>query len=496
MNKKVILIFVIITAIIFSILPGCMVNSLRLTEIILPYGEISYSLMKTNIGHPTIIYSKEITNIELIFNKELSSEQSFKIFSISKDILPKTLLNGVDFEISGREIIIKGQITQNITSFMIPDLLRSNQGLKMMDDLYIYFSPSQFDNLTNSDMVGVQKILKKKGDGKKIGIAVNLNALPINRLDENYLQKAYTEIPVYNNPNGKKIFSLKNGDGFEIVTKHEEFDQIAFKYKNEQGKIITIQGFIQKKFVYRVPEPLNNNVDFSIFSQQFLCVVAKKIMSDVPNPLPYFPYIQVQVNKLGNSGIEILQSGVLPLTDEKTNLLELNALFNTIIGATDIEDNLQNSEYISTLTHNVQTLDYCNAFIKNYTETLVDFIQKFNVSSQFIQFKQKIINYINLKSDLLLFRLSLEDNTSISKEIILNNFLKRVPTNADLRKKIEDISFQLKDVNANSNYDEFVNAIKINILKQVEIELATFTDQVFFPGGNWIREEFGKPHIL
>jgi hypothetical protein len=496
LNKKGILIFVIITAIIFSIFPGCMVNSLSLTEIILPYGDISYSLMKTNIGHPTIIYSKEITNIELIFNKELSSEKNFKIFSISKDILPKTLLNGVDFEISGREIIIKGQITQNITSFMIPDLLRSNQGLKMMDDLYIYFSPSQFDNLTNSDTVGVQKILKKKGDGKKIGIAVNLDALPIDRLDENYLQKAYTEIPVYNNPNNKKIFSLKNGDGFEIISEHEEFDHIAFVYKDERGKITTIRGYIQKKFVYRIPEPLNNDVNFSIFSQQFLCVVAKKIMSNVPNPLPYFPYIQVQVNKLGNSGIEILQSGALPLTEEKTNLLELNALFNTIIGATDIEDNLQNTEYISTLTYNVQTQDFCSAFIKNYIETLEDFVQKFNVASQFIQFKQEIINYINLKSYLVLFRLSLGVNTSISKETIINNFMKRVQASADLQKKIEDIAFKLKDVNANFSYNEFVNEIKINILKQVEIELATLSDQAFFPVGNWVREEFNKPHAL
>ena len=494
MNKKwVVIIFVIFILGFSLIVPGCISNTLNLVEIHIPDGEIGYSLLRIDTANPEIIYDRETSNIELIFNKELSSKQNMKIFAISGEFLPKVLTEGDGFEISGHKIIIKEKISLGISSFLIPEVLRLNNNLSLDKDLYIYLSSKPFESDQYSDVKGVQKMFKRKDDGKTFGFSLRLDSLPVGKFTEKSLLDSYSKIPLLNKPDGEEILSLKNGDGFEILAESGNFYKVQVLYKEDlQSKIQKVQGYIEKGFVYQFPEPLNENTTYSIFSQQFLCVVAKKFMSNIPESLPYFSYIDVQVDNIAETGVELLERGALPVTSEKLSVLELNALFNAIVNSTDIQDNIQNVDLARLLNENLEIRKYYKSFIESYTKMLSDTVEQFKVPDKLKAAKQCLLDYINLKSNLLSFGINLSAENGESLNNLLNNFVKSFRGDKNTEKKLEDITSQFlaKQVKEDFDFNDFSNRIENNILKPIENKLSGLFDQAFFPEGNWIKEEF------
>jgi len=498
-KKRIIVAFSIFVLGFLLIMPGCINNTLKLIEVHIPDGEIGYSLLTIETAHPKIIYDKEALNIELIFNKELSNNQDIKIFEISSEFLPKVLIRGNGFEINNRKIVIKEKIGLEISSFLIPHILRSNNNLSLNKDLYIYLFSKSFESAQSHDIEGVQKISKRKGDGKTIGFSLKFDSLPVGKFTETSFLNSYIEIPLFNKPEEEKILSLKNGDGFEIIAESDNFYKVEVLYKKDlQSKVQKIQGYIEKKFVYKIPEPLNDNTTYNVFSQQFLCVVAKKIMNNVPESLPYFPYIDVRVNDIGDTGVELLEQGSLPVTAEKMSILELNALFSTIVNSTVIKDIPQNDDLSRLLNEDPKIQEYSKTFIANYTKTLINAVDQIKVPETLTTAKQAIFDYINLKSNLLNLEISLYAGKQENFNNLLNNFLKSFHEDKEAEEKLEEIigQFAVKQSEGNFNFNDFLSLLKINLFKPIESMLSLLIDEAFFPNGNWIKEEFTKPKTL
>jgi hypothetical protein len=499
-NKKWIVVIFSIFVLGFSlVVPGCISNTLKLIEIHIPDGEIGYLLLRIDAAYPKIIYDKEALNIELIFNKELSNKQDIKIFEMGSEFLPKALIRGSGFEINNRKIVIKEKISLGISSFLIPQTLSSNNDLNLNKDLYIYLFSKPFESAQSSDIEGVQKISKRKGDGKTIGFSLKFDSLPVGKFTETSFLNSYSEIPLFNKPEGEKILSLKNGDGFEIIAGSDNFYKVEILYKKDlQSKVQKIQGYIEKKFVYKIPEPLNDNTTYNVFSQQFLCVVARKIMNDVPESLPYFPYIDVRVSDIGDTGVELLEQGALPVTAEKMSILELSALFDTIVNSTDIKDNTQNEDLSRLLNEDPEIQEYYKTFIANYTKTLIDAIDQIKVPETLTSTKQTIFDYINLKSSLLNLEISLYAGKQENFNDLLNNFLISFHGDKKTEEKVEEIINQIlvKQSEGNFNFNDFLSLLNINIFKPIESGLSLLIDEAFFPNGNWIKEEFTQSKAL
>ena len=491
MKKRTIVFFIVLVLLCsLIIIPGCYHDSLNLVEIHIPDGEIGYTFIKIDQAHPKIVYDNKILNIELIFNKELQEKQDIKLLTISGSLLPKELSQGNDFQINKSKIIIDAKINQGISSFLIPTTLKSVNDLKLKDDLYIYLASKQSSSNQSIEPAGVQKIIKKKGDGKDIGFALRQDSLPQGIITEKNLLNAFREIPLYNKPDGKEILSLKNGDGFEIIRESGNFYRVQIYYKKDsKSNAQKIQGYIEKQFVFKIPGSSSENITYTVFSQQFLCVIAKKFMGEVPDPLPYFPYIEVNVDGLGKSGVELLEREALPLTTEKMSILELNAIFNTVSKSLVIQDEFQNGDLQKIISENIAVQKYYSPFIENNSKTLLDLVDKLKVSGTLISAKQNIIDYINLKSKLLTFQVNLLTSDE-NFTALLNDFLNSFDGDKTTKDKLETIKKQFLAVQSKSNFRDFSNSLEANIFKPIEKKFGTLFDNAFFPEGNWVKKAF------
>ncbi len=330
---------ILFLAVALSLLPfeGCMYRKkpLKLVELDVP--SYLFVLQAPNNVNVKYVENSEIT---FVFDGKLSENQNVHILYANasnwKVVKPlsvnkNTVSPELSYRTEGNKIVVNWAKPDEfvagapIFAFFIPKGLKSVHGRATNTDITVYqtcYAKNKGNFIVSGD--GVQPIVKRKNDKKKIGFYCDIETM-------NLTKKLFTNPPashyLVDKEGGKNLLELKNGDSFEILGESGNFYMVRAYYKeNTNSEIKPITGFIDKKFVFLLPPPLNDNSFSVIYPKRINGVVVEYLFTRDETykikALPYFPELEVH-SPFGWGGESLSCPGVLPLTSDKEGVIEV-----------------------------------------------------------------------------------------------------------------------------------------------------------------------------
>ena len=462
---------------------GCTIHHkpLKLVQIDIPE---YLSILNPDVD---IHYVKDNNAITLVFNEALSKHQDANVLytNASNWEIAKYREKDEHFTIKGRyemdcyiegnKLIIKETgrdgdyrpfLTYTpISAFVIEKGLKSIYNEKLDEDIIIYQAGAGNKNekfVETSE--GVQPIIKRKNDKIEVGFFCDTNTL-------NLRKELFTNLPVphylTNKINGKKILKLRNGDSFEILSSNGNYYKVRVYYKKDKNSSVQpVTGFIEKKFVFTLPEPLNSYFSYYVYSEQIRGAVVESFFTREETKevktLPYFPVVETY-SPIGGESEMVCFTKTLPLTSDRLGVLEAGTF------ALAIRVSFLPGPPVSLLKSNLTEKDFSaiKRFYEKCSEDITKMINEFAFPHKLESVKPKLISLT--KKDLLVNSIymswvsSCKGKSITAKDInaLIKELAEKVGENAEEKAKIKKLfNYPLPDSISEEEIQSIINPNK------------------------------------